>query len=181
MLPGELFLALIALVVVGTAIAMITSRNAVYSALFLVLNFSAVGLLYLMLGAPFIALVQITVYAGSIMVLFIFVIMLLGVERLGASEPLHGQRWLAIVLGMALLVEISLFFLLRARLVGVIGPPPAEAGSPSAIGLVLFTDYTLPFQVTGFILVAATVGAILLTRGDEKRRARPFSMRPEQE
>jgi NADH-quinone oxidoreductase subunit J len=181
MFPGEIFFGLIALVVVGTALGMITSRNAVYSALFLVLNFAAVGLLYLMLGAPFIALVQITVYAGSIMVLFIFVIMLLGAERLGVTETLHGQRWLAIVLGLVLLVEVGLFYLLRARLTGVVGPPPAEAGSPAAIGVVLFTDYTLPFQITGFILVVATVGAILLTRGDEKRRARPASMRPEQE
>jgi NADH-quinone oxidoreductase subunit J len=181
MLPGILLFALIALVVVGTAIGMVTSRNAVYSALFLVLNFATVGLLYLMLGAPFIALVQITVYAGSIMVLFIFVIMLLGAERLGAAEPLRGQRWLAIILGLILLAEISLFYLMRAQLTGQIGPPPAEAGSPAAIGLVLFTDYALPFQVTGFILVVATVGAILLTRGDEKKRTKPFSMRPEEE
>jgi len=181
MLPGELFFALITLVVLGTAVGMVTSRNAVYSALFLVLNFATVALLYLMLGAPFIALVQITVYAGSIMVLFIFVIMLLGAERLGVSEPLRGQRWLAIILGLVLLVEVSLFFLMRAQLTGMIGPPPADAGSPAAVGIVLFTDYALPFQVTGFILVVATVGAILLTRGDEKRRTKPFSMRPEQE
>jgi NADH-quinone oxidoreductase subunit J len=181
MLPGFIFFALIALVVVGTAIGMVTSRNAVYSALFLVLNFATVALIYLMLGAPFIALVQITVYAGSIMVLFIFVIMLLGVERLGVREPLRGQRTLAIVLGLILLAEISLFYLMRAQLTGVIGPPPVDSGSPSAIGIVLFTDYALPFQVTGFILVVATVGAILLTRGDEKHRTKPFSMRPEQE
>jgi hypothetical protein len=92
MLPGILFFGLMALIVVGTAIGMVASRNAVYSALFLVLNFATVALLYLMLGAPFIALVQITVYAGSIMVLFIFVIMLLGAERLGVSHPPRGQQ-----------------------------------------------------------------------------------------
>jgi NADH-quinone oxidoreductase subunit J len=180
MLPGIIFFTLIALVLIGTAIGTVTNRNAIYSALFLVLNFATVALLYLMLGAPFIALVQITVYAGSIMVLFIFVIMLLGVERLGAPEPLPRQRYLAIVLAMIFLVEISLFFLLQAQLTGQLGPPPVESGSPAAVGLALFTDYALPFQVTGFILVVATVGAILLTRGDEKKRTKPFSMRPEE-
>jgi NADH-quinone oxidoreductase subunit J len=180
MLPGILFFGLMALIVVGTAIGMVASRNAVYSALFLVLNFATVALLYLMLGAPFIALVQITVYAGSIMVLFIFVIMLLGAERLGVSHPPRGQQTLAIVLGIILLVEVSLFFLMRAQLTGQVGPPLAEAGSPFAVGMALFTDYALPFQVTGFLLVVATVGAILLTRGDEKKKTKPFSMRPEQ-
>jgi NADH-quinone oxidoreductase subunit J len=181
MLPGYIFFTLIALVVVGTAIGMVASRSAIYSALFLVLNFATVALLYLMLGAPFIALVQVTVYAGSIMVLFLFVIMLLGAERLGAAEPLQGQRALAIVLGLILLAEVSLFFLMRAQLTGQIGAPPAESGSPAAIGIALFTDYALPFQVTGFILVVATVGAILLTRGDEKNKTKPFNLRPEQE
>jgi NADH-quinone oxidoreductase subunit J len=180
MLPGILFFSVMALVVIGTAIGMVTSRNAVYSALFLVLNFATVALLYLVLGAPFIALVQITVYAGSIMVLFIFVIMLLGAERLGAPQPLRGQRFLAIVLGLIFLAEISLFFLMRAQLTGQVVAPLVESGSPAAIGMALFTDYALPFQVTGFILVVATVGAILLTRGDEKKRTKPFSMRPEQ-
>jgi NADH-quinone oxidoreductase subunit J len=180
MLPGYIFFSVMALVVVGTAIGMVSSRNAVYSALFLVLNFASVALLYLVLGAPFIALVQITVYAGSIMVLFIFVIMLLGVERLGAPQPLRGQRYLAIVLGLIFLAEMSLFFLMRAQLTGQVVAPLVESGSPAAIGMALFTDYALPFQVTGFILVVATVGAILLTRGDEKKRTKPFSMRPEQ-
>jgi NADH-quinone oxidoreductase subunit J len=180
MLPGILFFSVMALVVVGTAIGMVSSRNAVYSALFLVLNFATVALLYLVLGAPFIALVQITVYAGSIMVLFIFVIMLLGVERLGAPQPLRGQQSLAIVLGLIFLAEMSLFFLMRAQLTGQVVAPLVESGSPAAIGMALFTDYALPFQVTGFILVVATVGAILLTRGDEKKRTKPFSMRPEQ-
>jgi NADH-quinone oxidoreductase subunit J len=180
MLPGILFFGVMALIVIGTAVGMVASRNAIYSALFLVLNFATVALLYLMLGAPFIALVQITVYAGSIMVLFIFAIMLLGAERLGASQPLRGQRFLAIVLGLILLAEVSIFFLMRAQLTGQIGPPIAEAGSPSAVGLALFTDYALPFQVTGFILVVATVGAILLTRGDDEIKKKPFRMRPEQ-
>ncbi|HNT54992.1 MAG TPA: NADH-quinone oxidoreductase subunit J, partial [Anaerolineaceae bacterium] len=72
---------ILGVVAVGTAVGMLLSRNAVYAALFLVLNFATIAILYLILGAPFIALAQITVYAGAIMVLFLFVIMLLGVEK----------------------------------------------------------------------------------------------------
>jgi NADH-quinone oxidoreductase subunit J len=89
-----LFLVL-ALVAVATAIGMLLSRNAVYSALFLVLNFVTVAVFYLLLGAPFIAMAQVTVYAGAIMVLFLFVIMLLGAEA-GSPADLPWQRPLAI-------------------------------------------------------------------------------------
>ena len=88
----------LAFVAVGTAMSMLLTRNAVYSALFLVLNFGTVAMLYLILGAPFIALSQITVYAGSVVVLFLFVIMLLGAERMPGGEPLKWQRFLAIPL-----------------------------------------------------------------------------------
>src|ERR671932_1300280 len=106
--------AITALVSIACAIAMLTSTNAVHSALFLVLNFSAVAVLYLLLQAPFLAMIQITVYAGAIMVLFLFVIMLLGSER-GAEErdALTWQRPLALVLGMLLLGEAAFFLFTR--------------------------------------------------------------------
>src|SRR6185503_11979677 len=88
-----LFLALTA---IAAALGMLLSRNAVYSALYLVLNFVTVAVFYLLLGAPFIAMVQITVYAGAIMVLFLFVIMLLGTESLPKLEVLPWQKPLAI-------------------------------------------------------------------------------------
>ncbi len=93
---------------------MLLSRNAVYSALFLVLNFVTVAIFYLLLGAPFIAMSQITVYAGAIMVLFLFVIMLLGTERLAPSRVLPWQRRLAIVLAFVLTVE-GVYLLVCAR------------------------------------------------------------------
>ncbi len=86
---------LIAVVVIGTAIGMLVSRNSVYSALFLVLNFGSVAVLYVTLGAPFIAMAQVTVYAGAIMILFLFVIMLLGAERLEDEADSKKQRLLA--------------------------------------------------------------------------------------
>ncbi|NPV85336.1 MAG: NADH-quinone oxidoreductase subunit J [Anaerolineae bacterium] len=156
----------LALVVVASAMAMLLSRNAVYAALFLAMNFVTVALLYLILGAPFIALVQVTVYAGSIMVLFLFVIMMLGAERLPGGEPLRGQRVLAILLGCVLLVEMGLIFALRSGLLQI-QMPAVVFSEPVDLGELLFTRYQLLFLVTSVILLAATVGAILLTRGDK--------------
>jgi NADH-quinone oxidoreductase subunit J len=166
MFPGTFVFIVLALVVVGTAVGMVISRNAIYSALFLVLNFATVAFLYFILGAPFIALVQVTVYAGSIMVLFLFVIMLLGAERLPVEEPLRGQRWGALALGLVFLFEIVLFVLYRSQISGMVHAPPVGSGDPAAIGMLLFNQYALPFEVTGFLLLVATVGAILLTRGE---------------
>jgi NADH-quinone oxidoreductase subunit J len=85
---------LLALTAIATALGMLLSRNAVYSALFLVLNFASVAVFYLLLSAPFLAMMQVTVYAGAIMVLFLFVIMLLGVERLAPAQHVPcSDRW----------------------------------------------------------------------------------------
>ncbi|PIZ25137.1 MAG: NADH-quinone oxidoreductase subunit J, partial [Chloroflexi bacterium CG_4_10_14_0_8_um_filter_57_5] len=95
----------LAITAIATAIGLLVSRNAVYAALFLVLNFATVAVFYLLLGAPFIAMAQVTVYAGAIMVLFLFVIMLLGAEKLPKGQALPWQRPLAIVLTVVLLAE----------------------------------------------------------------------------
>lgn len=166
--PGALFLyGTLAVVVVGSAIGLVISRNAVYAALFLVLNFMAVGLLYLALGAPFIALVQVTVYAGSIMVLFMFVIMLLGAEQLPFTEPVRGQRAIGLLLAVAFMAEIALYIQLRSTPLGDLPPIPPEFSTPAKIGMLLFDRYLVAFEVTAVILLAATVGAIMLTKQDK--------------
>src|SRR5512138_2097597 len=105
-MPGlPLVFFILAAVAIATALGTIISRNAVYSALFLVFNFATIAVMYLILGAPFIALSQITVYAGSIMVLFLFVIMLLGAERLPVGKTLRWQPWVAIPLALILAGE----------------------------------------------------------------------------
>ena len=119
-LGSILLYGLLGVVVAISGIGLITSRNAIYGALFLVLNFITVALLYIALGAPFIALAQVTVYAGSIMVLFLFVIMLLGAEQLPIAEPIRGQRILAILLFVAFLAEMALFVMLRGSPVVVL-------------------------------------------------------------
>lgn len=154
----------LALVAIASALGLLFSKSAVYAALSLIINFAAVAVFYLILGGPFIALTQITVYAGAIMVLFLFVIMLLGAERLGAGTTLPWQRPLAGVLGMILLVEAILAFSRQA----VLAPAPTGAltiiGTPAAIGEILFSVYLLPFEVISILLLVAMVGAIVLSR-----------------
>ena len=166
-----IFFLILAIISVSTAFGMLLSRNAVYSALFLVLNFVTVAVFYLLLGAPFIAMAQITVYAGAIMVLFLFVIMLLGAENLPEAEVLPWQKPLAGVLAVALALEATFIFLTRARPVGDVVQPDAVVNTMTnlrALGETLFTQYLLPFEVTSVLLLVAMVGAIVLVRKEKR-------------
>jgi NADH-quinone oxidoreductase subunit J len=156
---------LTALLTVITAGAMVLSKNAVHAALWLVLNFFGVAVLYLLLNAPFLAMVQITVYAGAIMVLFLFVIMLLGAEK-GQEETnrIPWQTPVALVLGLGLLA-IAGYVLFGGNLVATqqqAGITP-DIGAPTTIALALFSTYLLPFEIAGVLLLVALVGAIVLT------------------
>jgi NADH-quinone oxidoreductase subunit J len=156
-----------AAVILITAAGVVLMRNAIYGALFLVANFSFVAVLYLILGAPFIAMTQVTVYAGAIMVLFLFVIMLLGAEKLPDTAALPGQRWLAMVLGVIALVALG--FMVVVRWAGIVPLPEvaADYASPEKVGMLLFTQYALPFEITSVILLVAVLGAVVLTRPEE--------------
>jgi NADH-quinone oxidoreductase subunit J len=166
-----IFFLVLSLIAVSTALGMLLSRNAVYSALFLVLNFITVAVFYLLLGAPFIAMAQITVYAGAIMVLFLFVIMLLGAESLPEAEVLPWQKPLAGLLAVALAVEATFILLTRARPIGDIAQPDAAVNTVTnlrALGDTLFRQYLLPFEVTSILLLVAMVGAIVLVRKEKR-------------
>ncbi|MBL8045568.1 MAG: NADH-quinone oxidoreductase subunit J [Anaerolineales bacterium] len=164
---------LLAATAILSAVMMLLSKNAVHSALWLVLNFAVVAFFFLWLGAPFIAMVQVTVYAGAIMVLFLFVIMLLGAELVqDERNVLRRQPWWAMLLAAVFLGVVGMFFLSNG-----VGPlPPAFAdeaaarafGSPTEIGLTLFTQYSLPFEVTSFLLLVGMIGAVVLTRDEKK-------------
>jgi len=163
-----LFLGL-AVVAIASALGLLLSRSAVYAALNLILNFIAIALFYLLLRAPFIAMVQITVYAGAIMVLFLFVIMILGTERISDGSALPWQRPVSIALAVILGVEAiyMVFFKMGAP---VAAKPLSEGfGSPLAIGQTLFSQYLLPFEAISILLLTAMVGAIVLTRKSEKK------------
>ncbi len=161
---GILFYAFLAIIAIASAVAMLLNRSAIYSALFLVLNFATIAVLYLALGAPFIAFTQVTVYAGAIMILFLFVIALLGAEKLPGYEPLKGHRTTAIVLALIFVVEVILFLVFRNQGIQPILALTQDFASPQQIGITMFTQYLLPFEVVAFILLSATIGAIVLTR-----------------
>ncbi len=163
---------LVALIAIATAIGMLYSRNAVYAALFLVLNFVSVAIFYLMLGAPFVALSQVTVYAGAIMVLFLFVIMLLGAEKLPPAEVLPWQRPLAFVLALLLFIEGIYWLSVKAGTTAQIASPDATIGTMDAVrsmSMMLFQEYLLPFEVTSILLLIAMIGAIVLTKRVDKK------------
>lgn len=154
----------LALVAVGSALGMLLSRNAVYSALNLIINFVTVAVFYIILDAPFIALTQVAVYAGAIMVLFLFVIMLLGAERMDTRETLPWQRPLALVMAFVLLLEAIYVVVSRWGELPQPGVLGASFGTPEAVGELLFSVYLLPFEVVSVLLLAAMIGAIVLTR-----------------
>ena len=170
MIPDTILFFLLALIAVLSALGMLLSKNAVYSALNLILNFSTVAILYLILGAPFIALAQITVYAGAIMVLFLFVIMLLGAERLPSAEPLPWQRPLAV--SSAVLLAVLAVYVIFIRLETFPGSAPLLPGfgSPFEVGTLLFDKYLLPFEIISVLLLVAMIGAIVLTRRKDRRK-----------
>jgi NADH-quinone oxidoreductase subunit J len=161
---------ILAIVAVASAMSMLFSRNAVYSALFLIINFGTIAVFYLLLGSPFLAMAQITVYAGAIMVLFLFVIMLLGAEQLRKEQRLIWQQPVAIILGLVLLLETGYIIYSLAIQEGLLpsfNTLISDYGSPTAIGTLLFNEYLLPFEITSVLLLVAMIGAIVLTK-DQK-------------
>ena len=149
---------------IGCGLAVVAQRNPLYSAISLIGVFISLACLYVMLAAPFIAAVQVIVYAGAIMVLVVFVIMLLNVE-----EEERGRARLkflvpvAIVLAAILIAEVS-FILVSVQEFRVNPAAPADVGLTRSIGSQLFTRYLLPFEITSILLLMAIVGAMTLAR-----------------
>jgi len=155
-------------IAVAAAIGMLVTRSVVYAALFLVVNFGCIAVMYLVLDAAFLFAVQIIVYAGAIMVLFLFVIMLLGVDRIEVrSERLWLQRPIAIVLAVGFVVEVATA--LRAGIGFATHAPEGfallqPAGNTQAVAEVLFRDYFFPFEATSILLIVAAIAAMVLAQ-----------------
>jgi NADH-quinone oxidoreductase subunit J len=155
---------IVAVVAVGSALGLVLRRNAIHGALFLVVNLGSIAVFYLMLGAEFLAAAQVIVYAGAIMVLFVFAIMVLipGKEETG-PDPRRALRLWGLPAGGALLLLVA-WRVVR----GTGAAPPAGATAPpggvEVIGRLLFTDYLFPFELTSVLLLAAMVGVLLLAR-----------------
>ena len=167
--------AISAIIVLVGAIGVVTARNPVHSALMLVMTLFGVAVLFVAQEAHFLAAVQVIVYAGAIVVLFLFVIMLLGVDREESieTEPLRGQRPVAVVLGLMTLLEL----LLLSRVTGVwatgaqsdAGPLDGAGTNVEKLAEVIFTRYLLAFEVTSVLLVIAVVGAVVLARRPKRQ------------
>jgi NADH-quinone oxidoreductase subunit J len=160
-------------IAVATSVLVIAQRNPIYSVLLLVASFGALAGLYVLLDAPFIAAIQIIIYAGAIMVLFLFVVMLLNAphEETAYDERTHpllrlGPMRVGAVLAVAFAVEI-VWMLTRTA-----GANPSLAGatdtSVGAIGRALFTDYAFPFEVTSLVILVAMLGAVVLARREPR-------------
>ena len=155
-------------IAVAAAVAMLLTRHVIYAALFLIVNFFCLAVFYLLLDAPFLFAVQIVVYAGAIMVLFLFVIMLLGVDRIDVrSERLWLQRPIAIVLAVGFVLEVATA--LRAGIGFATHAPEGfdllqPAGNAQAVAEVLFRDYFFPFEATSILLIVAAIAAMVLAQ-----------------
>lgn len=152
-------------VAVFSALMVVWQRNAVISALFLVLNLGSIAVLFLTLGGEFLAAVQVIVYAGAIMVLFLFVITLLNPaplkERFASGPVVTG---LTFALGVLFVASLMRGVMSLAGVRGTMAPVGADYGSTRSIGELLFTAYLYPFELAGVLLLVAMVGAVVLAR-----------------
>ena len=152
------FIALVA------ALMVVTNRNPVVSAMYLALTLAATAGLFLVLGAEFLAVIQVIVYAGAIMVFFLFVVMLLNVGKLGHPEEDHPyQFWIglfgAIAMGLTLLFVVSMSHLGEQT-----HPELSTASNTKALATELFTRYLAPFELSALLLLVAMVGAVVLAK-----------------
>jgi NADH-quinone oxidoreductase subunit J len=176
-----------ALIAIVAALGVILSHKPVYSALFLLMNFATLAALYIMLQAQFLAAVQVVVYAGAIVVLILFVVMLIGGGELGRGDrvtraqggtgtavsasprlrvPLSWPRIVAILLAVLLFAGVG-YGVITGQLYPAQGSEATfDAGSVQAIGSVLYTDYLLPFELASVLLLVAMVGAVVLARNE---------------
>jgi NADH-quinone oxidoreductase subunit J len=157
---------LLALISVASVVAMILTRHQAYNALLLAVAFTSLGGLFALLKAPFIATVQIIIYAGAIMVLFIFVIMMIDLRQ--PFPPLR-RKWV-LALGAFLLAIIFLELILVIRtLPGTNSSAAPDFGHPTPLGRLLFSRYLYAFEITSILIVVAIVGSLYLARRKEKK------------
>jgi NADH-quinone oxidoreductase subunit J len=157
-----------AAILVG-ALGVVLSRNPVHSALYLVLTLFGTAVEFVNQQADFLAAVQVIVYAGAIVILFLFVIMLLGVDRQEsiAKDPLRGQRPTAIILGLVVMIEVIIIARLQNWATGAHRTSGQLSGNGDNIvklGQSIFTRYLFPFEITSVLLVIAVIGAVILVR-----------------
>lgn len=162
----QLFFFYFALIIVASSVLVVALRNPIYSALALLIMFFHVAGLYVTLHAEFLAAVQIIVYAGAILVLYLFVVMLLNLKH---DDRYHRQWPVAAFVGISLVVEAIILTLLKGRTTAAMPPQGTAVGGPGnteALGDVLYSTYLFPFEVASLILLVAMIGAIVLAKKD---------------
>jgi len=159
------FFFLFAIFAIAAAVAMITNKNPIISALFLVLNMVSLAVLYLLLQAQFLAVIQILVYAGAIMVLFLFVLMLLNQsEEERVFTKFNIRYFIGFLLGVVVLAQVLYSVFSWNNMLDTIPEQMTQVGTVEAVGDVLFTEFLLPFELTGVLLTAAVVGALIIAQ-----------------
>jgi NADH-quinone oxidoreductase subunit J len=151
-----------AVLAIVAALGVILQRTPVYSALSLIVVLFALAMEYLLLGAEFLAMIQIIVYAGAIMVLFVLVIMLLNARQEPATDRSRLARWLGTPLLVVFMAEI--LYIIWKHFPAEVAPAPLAGGGPSAVGELLFRKYVLPFEVTSLLILVAVLGAVVLAK-----------------
>ncbi|HMJ74228.1 MAG TPA: NADH-quinone oxidoreductase subunit J [Solirubrobacterales bacterium] len=148
----------------GGAIGVVAMRNPFYSVLALIVHLFSLAVLFLLLSAAFVAAAQVVVYAGAVMVLYVFVVAYIGGGEESAWEPIPGQQFIAPLLGVAIFVELAIAVLASSLLaLGTDGPDvKAGFGDPAGIGYLLLEKFLLPFEASSILLLLAAVGAIVL-------------------
>jgi len=152
--------------ILGFGVLVVTARNTVHCVVFLVANFLCVAMIYVMLGAEFLAIIQVLVYAGGIVVLYLFVVMLVNLKRGPDAAPdRRRQSRVGFVLAAVMLAEISAILVYSAaRPASAAAAPLQTVGNTEVVGMLLYTDYLIPFEVASMLLLVAMIGAILLAK-----------------
>jgi NADH-quinone oxidoreductase subunit J len=159
------FFIFLAVLAIASALAMVISKNTVNSALFLVLNMVALAGLFLLLKAQFLAVVQILVYTGAIMVLFLFVIMLLNVQdEENLFSKFRVKYFVAFLVGIVVFSQLLYSIGSFTEVLPEVSPEMTEAGTVEAVGEVLYSQYLLPFHIIALLLTAAVNGALMIAQ-----------------
>jgi NADH-quinone oxidoreductase subunit J len=170
---STIFFILVGAVSVAGAVGVVSSRKPIYSALFLLVNFVSLAVLYITLDAQFLAAAQVIIYAGGIVILILFVIMLIGGEQINGG-PSSARMWgpyVGVLLGMVMLATM-VYSMADSFSAGGPQPVAVQGGIPEALGLELFTRYILPFELAAVLLLVALLGALLLARRPKSENQR---------
>ena len=163
------FFILLAIVATGSGLLVVVAKNPIHSALALVACFVQIAALFILLGSPFLAVIQIFVYVGAIMVLFLFVIMMLDVRKEAKTRFLLKSAVPSLFVVIALAAEMLILLSQSSRLHAVMAPVRTVTEDPTKqLSLTLFREFLLPFEIASVILLVALIGAVVLARSDDQ-------------